>query len=373
MKYKPVQIIKRGKSYQLYYYTPNGERRRITVGQDYQHAQRMVVKFSDWLLDSKDPEQEIERAKQIESSKQITLSELYPVFMERHGSKQSESMQTLYRYRFINIARCPQLAEIPIYTITKRLLLDYMEARLKQDGVSTATVNREASMIKCMLFRAIEWDMLDRNQLQGFKLLSEGPKREVKLTEEEASALINELKEPISSIVELLIYTGFRKESVLDMKIDSIQFHDITSTGEVSLNVKGGKTEKFPLGSNAVEVLKRVIGKRKSGYVFVNQRTGNRYSSIHKTFNTVVRKLGLTVIGTKLRIHDLRHANATWMHQAGIGKDIIGQLLGHKDSKTADRYITYDRMSYGVALEVIPKLERNAKKEDSSTCHAEAI
>jgi len=292
--------------------------------------------------------------------------------MDSHGSHQSENMQKIYHYRFNNIARCPQLVNIPIYTITKRLLLDYMETRIKQDGVSNATVNREASLIKCILFRATEWDILDRNPLQGFKLLPEAPKRDVKLTTEDATSLISELKEPVASIIEFLIYTGFRKESVFDMRIDSIQFHDLTLTGEVSLKVKGGKTEKFPLSQIAVEVLKRVIGNRKSGYVFINNKTGNRFISIHKSFNRIVRKLGLTVNGTKLRIHDLRHVNATWMHQASIGKDIIGQLLGHRDSNTANRYITYDRMSYDNALKVIPKIERNAKKEDSRHFQSEA-
>ena len=66
---KPVQISKRGKSYQLYYYSPNGERKRISVGSDQHQAQRLVAKFSNWLMHGKDPEAEIEKAKAEEKAK----------------------------------------------------------------------------------------------------------------------------------------------------------------------------------------------------------------------------------------------------------------------------------------------------------------
>ena len=90
--FKPLKIKKRGKSYQLCYYNPRGERRRISTGSDYQQAQRMAVRLSDWLLEGKDPEREIKRAQQEEQKKLITLRELYPLFMQRHGSLQSKNM-----------------------------------------------------------------------------------------------------------------------------------------------------------------------------------------------------------------------------------------------------------------------------------------
>ena len=122
---------------------------------------------------------------------------------------------------------------------------------------------------------------------------------------------IDLLHTPISDIVEFSIYTGFRKENILSLLIESIRFHDFTLTGEVELIVKGDRKELFPLGTAAVEVLKRVIGKRHKGYVFINSKTKTRYVSIQKPFSKAVRKQGLTVNNTKLRFHDLRHLFAT--------------------------------------------------------------
>ena len=77
-----------------------------------------------------------------------------------------------------------------------------------------------------------------------------------------------------------------------------------------------------------------------------------------------MRELGLTVNGTKLRFHDLRHVFATWLHQAGVSLDIIRPLLGHRDRKTTDRYTTIDRLAIGKVLNVMPNIgEKNEHKK----------
>ena len=203
-------------------------------------------------------------------------------------------------------------------------------------------------------------DIIDYNPLQGLKLLPEAEKRQVNITPEQAGAILNELQEPIASIIELAIYTGFRKENILDMRIESIRFHDLDSTGEIEHIEKGGRKEIFPLSFAAVEVIKRNIGDRMEGYVFINPDTGKRFLSIHKGFDRVVRKLGLTVNGTKLRIQDLLHCHATWLYQAGISLDVVRSLLGHRHLMTTDRYVNYNRLSHGNALNAIPKIKRRA-------------
>ena len=90
-RFRPVEVKKRGNRYQFYYYSPEGKLRRPSAGSDYQLAQRMAVRFTDWLMDGKDPEHEMERARKVETSRRTTLRELYPVFIEKHGSKQSKA------------------------------------------------------------------------------------------------------------------------------------------------------------------------------------------------------------------------------------------------------------------------------------------
>jgi len=76
-----------------------------------------------------------------------------------------------------------------------------------------------------------------------------------------------------------------------------------------------------------------------------------------------VRKVGLTVNGTKFRFHDLRHVFATWLHQAGVSLDTLRPLMGHRDRATTDRYATINRTSIGKVLNLIPRINPKRQKK----------
>jgi len=367
VRYRPPRLIKRGRGWQLCFYSPRGERRRVSAGTDPHLAQRMAVRFADWLLEGKDPEAEIKKAQQKEQSRSMTLGEFFPVFMKRHGAQRSKNMQLSYQNSFRNISRCPALAGAELGSVSKALVLDYMSARVTEDGVDAASANIEGALVKCMLFRAAEWGLLEVNPLRGMKLFPANSKRDVDLTREQAQALITALPEPLASMVELAIHTGFRRENILGLRIESVRFHDLTATGEVELAVKGGRREVFPLAPAAVTVLRRVIGDRRDGYVFVNPNTGTRYQGVKESFNRAVKKLGLTARdGSKLRFHDLRHVFATWLHREGVSLDALRSLLGHRNRATTDRYTSVDRLEIGKVLALMPNLRDNPQEKASS-------
>ncbi len=361
-KIKTVRIVKtKYGTYALHYTNPDGRRRRLSVGSDQNLAQRIAVKFNDWLLEGKNPESEIKCAQQNEKAKSISIRDFFPIFMSRYGVLRRPTMQRSYRNSFKNICRCHELADLELGSTTKRIVLDYMNARCKQDKLHPSTVNNEVSMLKKMFSCAVEWDLLNDNPLRNLKLLQVTDKREVDITLEQAATLIKELPEYLANNVEFAIYSRFRKENVLGLRIEDLLFHDLTHTAQATVIVKGGRKEKLSLGSLAVEVLKRVIGIRKEGFVFINPKTGTRYYSIHKTFDKVVRKVGITVDGTKLRFHDLRHIFATWLHNAGVSLDLLRPLMGHRDRKTTDRYATIDKIVASEALNAMPRIRTNTQ------------
>ena len=67
-------------TYSLHFTNPDGRRRRLSVGGDYPHAQRIAVRFNDWLIMGKNPEQEIERMMQDEWARNMTLQMFFPIF-----------------------------------------------------------------------------------------------------------------------------------------------------------------------------------------------------------------------------------------------------------------------------------------------------
>jgi len=71
----------------------------------------------------------------------------------------------------------------------------------------------------------------DRSSLAGLKLFKEAWKREVHITPEQVSALINELPAVVGNIVELAIFTDFHKENILSLRIDAVRFYDTVPVG----------------------------------------------------------------------------------------------------------------------------------------------
>ena len=54
VKIKSVKVVRRGNNYQLHYYNLKGERRRISVGNNYQYAHKTAIKFYEMLIEIAD-------------------------------------------------------------------------------------------------------------------------------------------------------------------------------------------------------------------------------------------------------------------------------------------------------------------------------
>ena len=82
-----------------------------------------------------------------------------------------------------------------------------------------------------------------------------------------------------------------------------------------------------------------------------------------------VRKLGLTVNGTKRRFHDLRHVFGTWLLKEGVSLDVLRELLGHRDRDTTDRYATLNRAEAGKFLRLMPRIKKPRSEYDRKNWH----
>lgn len=367
-RFKKVGIsITSHATYQLSYTNHLGRQRRLRVGKDERYAQKLRLKLEDWLLDGKDPERELKTLENLEAIQETKLLDFFPTFMERHGSFQSQSMQRRYQVFMDNLQRDKTLSSINIGGVTKGALQEYIHRRLSVDGLQPATVNRETAFIHCMLQRAVEWDMLDKNPLHGIRKLREFNKRDVNVTPEQIEQLASRLTPPMASIVRFAVYTGLRRENILGLQIDDIEFFDLRGSskspiGKITIRVKGGRIDSYPLGNHTEPILKEAIGHRSSGYVFINPRTGDRYREISKSFFNAVRELGITATQdgkqVPLRFHDLRHVFVTWLVQRGVPRDIVRDLVGHQSVTTTDLYTTVDRMKAGEVLALLPPLTR---------------
>ncbi len=171
------------------------------------------------------------------------------------------------------------------------------------------------------------------------------------------AGLLDELTDSLANIVEFGVYTGFRRENILDLQIQDIVFHDLHPTAEVRHIVKGGKYRTDSLGIQAVRIIRRAVENRTEGFVFISSRTGTRYKAIHKSFDSAVSKLDLRIAsGQKLCFHDTRRLCATWLLQYGRSLDEVREILGHSDRATTDKYAKL--VVSGDAFNVLPDIRK---------------
>jgi site-specific recombinase XerD len=144
-------------------------------------------------------------------------------------------------------------------------------------------------------------------------------------------------------ILELLYVLGLRRR-----ECEAIDLDDLDSDG-VALKVrgKGGHKRRLPLSAGLLQTLTRYLENgrpalARSGEqaLLVRVSDGRRLShgSLYQVITGYGRRLGIT-----LHPHQLRHACATHLLEAGMDVRLIAELLGHKDLASTRRYTRVSR------------------------------
>ena len=136
-------------------------------------------------------------------------------------------------------------------------------------------------------------------------------------------------KPPAIAAIRLLIFTGCRKEEVLTLKWDYIDFENSC------LRLPDSKTgaKIVYLNQPAIDVLKSTTKVKDNPYVITGQVSKSHLVNISKPWLRIRKKAKLP----DLRLHDLRHSFASIGANAGLGLPLVGALLGHKETNTTQR------------------------------------
>ena len=205
---------------------------------------------------------------------------------------------------------------------------------------SPVKANRLLALLSKMFNLAEEWEYRDTNTnpTQHIRKYKETP-RERFLTQDEMANLELTLSDAetehlVSSSVihalRVLLMTGARLQEVLTMKWEYIDFEN----GKIHLpDSKSGKKTIW-LSDRAKGYIDAIPHKRGNPYVFPGQRTGSRLVNLQKPWRKLRAIAGLDDV----RIHDLRHTYASLAVSQNLSLPIVGKLLGHKSTKSTERY-----------------------------------
>ena len=203
-------------------------------------------------------------------------------------------------------------------------------------GLPPVMRNRVLALVSRLfnLFETWEWRDQHTNPCRGIERAREHA-RDRTLSPDEMAALASALKAaesrhpgPVAAI-RLAALTGLRISEVLNIRWTDVDFQ----TGRLTLPETKTGARSHDMPSAALELMQNLS--ETNDFICTTGRGRMSYARVRKVFADVAKAAGLNDV----RLHDLRRTVMTRAAMAGVGTHVLRDLLGHKTTTMADRYI----------------------------------
>ena len=237
-------------------------------------------------------------------------------------------------------------------SITGTTIEEYKAVRAKE--VSLSTVNREFGVLSHLFNMAIKDGKLESNPAEKIKFKGADNKIEKILTVDEMKRLIDASSPHLKPILITALNTGMRKQEILTLKWDCVDFEKNTITISAA-NSKSKKSRAIPISNMLQTTLSEIASGTQSVYVFSDPSTNKPYKGVKTSFTTARKNANISC-----RFHDLRHNFATHAIENGVDIKTISEILGHSDIKMTMRYLSPTNETKTRAVNIIGNiLEKN--------------
>jgi integrase len=170
-------------------------------------------------------------------------------------------------------------------------------------GRANGTINRSLEVAKAVFIHCKKRGWVQ--QVPDIVMLDEPTAKIRFLTKIEAEKLISELPYHLAEMCRFSLCTGLRDSNVTGLQWDRVDLERKLMWIE-GYELKNGEPFGVPLNNEAVEVLKRQLGKHPEWvFVYAGSRVGQGNT---KAFRKALRRAGID----NFRWHDLRHTWASW-------------------------------------------------------------
>lgn len=227
------------------------------------------------------------------------------------------------------------------------------QEQCKKRGRSRVTggkeaANRTVQLLSAILNFARHRELIDKNPAKFVKR-PKTPAKETFLVPQDIKHLGTILKHPLYcdkkeaiNAIKLLLLTGCRKNEILSLRWDFIDFDNQCFRFP---DTKTGKQNRV-FGIAALRLLKEIKSKNKSPWVFPATKGSGHYIGLPKIFTKICSSKLMndcadsvtTFSQQNIKLHSLRHTFASISNLLGYNDFTIAGMLGHHIKTTTARY-----------------------------------
>lgn len=311
------------------------------------------------------------------------LAELLDRWME-HIAGLGRAATTLYHYRqYIDREIVPVLGAIRLSRL-KALDIDRLYTKLRKRGLAPATIRHIHAILRASLNQGERWGLVQRNVAKLASAPSQPQREQHPPSVEEVAALMvaaNKVDPMFGLYIRVMVATGARRAEVCGLRWSDVDFDDGVLTVERSYTVMPGVRGDTPtktrsarrvvLDPSTLDVLAEgwrraselaefcgvSIAERRAGYIFTGDPTAATAWRPDAANARWAKARSLANVGGMIRLHDLRHFQATQLLDAGVPVPTVAARLGHSDGTTTMKiYAHRTHRADEFAATVVPNL-----------------
>jgi Site-specific recombinase XerD len=253
---------------------------------------------------------------------------------------------------------------------------------LRGRPLSPSTIRRIHGVLRSALNTAVKRRLIPYNPAEHIELAPENPKKPKPWTPEQSQAFLQHIAaDRLANLYHLMLVTGMRRGETVGLRWEDVdldgeclfviqQITDVNGRSMVSTPKTKRGQRLVPIDAETVAMLRRQRETQylertawgpawnEAGLVFTREDGSPlrpEYATRH--FQALAEDAGLPVI----RLHDLRHTNASLALDAGVDLKVVSERLGHSQlAITADLYTHVNRGLGKAAAEQIARALRPA-------------
>lgn len=325
-----MSLFKRGNVWWSYLYE-NGIRHQYSTGSsNRRQAETIEAKLKEELNNR--------RFQIVQTDPDMKFGELAARFI----ASGSVRPHHIYHLKFL----LPFFSETIALRITKSLADEFRRQRHAGNSIKEATINRDLSVLRHILYWAVDEQLLAANPLARMKMARERRTRRQVLSVAEEQLLLASAKDHLHSMIIAALDTGMRRGEITSQRWEDFDFSRKLLFVTRSKTPEG-ESREIPLTERLHQFL---VEHRQAEGLVINFKD-RPVRIVKRSWKTALKNAGIR----RVRFHDLRHTFNTRLMEAGVLQEIRMALMGHSSGSKV--HATYTHIELPAKREAIRKLE----------------